>query len=121
MLIRWNSWNHFKCKIEEKLIRETGNISIITYERSVFDLLIKLFSKINFDINFLFGYSGCNGVNRTGQTRIQIYKSRWASLADVSVILSAQFLNYAKSSLLFNVVQMTVGLNFEETPRYYYL
>lgn len=22
---RWNSWNHFQCNIEEKLIRETGD------------------------------------------------------------------------------------------------
>lgn len=24
MLIRWNSWNHFRCNIDEKLIKETG-------------------------------------------------------------------------------------------------
>lgn len=27
--IRWNSWNHFHCNIEEKLIRETGERVVI--------------------------------------------------------------------------------------------
>jgi hypothetical protein len=30
VVIRWNSWNHFGCHIQEELIRETGDFIVYT-------------------------------------------------------------------------------------------
>lgn len=33
LIRRWNSWNHFGCKIDEKMIRDTGTVSHWTWKK----------------------------------------------------------------------------------------
>lgn len=47
-VFRWNSWNHFQCNIEEKLIRETGGVHANCNE-----CMLSLFNQRCFNLIYL--------------------------------------------------------------------